>query len=107
MKILWDEENRNEFINLCIDSLNKAKKTQVKIKWIELDEDKACLEIGTTVYGRGIFTWIYKIQYNEIYNLFGISENEILDLNKLTDEEKLKLGKYIITKVWTTTLNKI
>ena len=107
MKILWDEKNRDEFIKLCIGSLNKAKKTQIKINWIESNEDIDYLEIGTTVYGRSIFTWVYRVYYYEIYNLFGISENETLDLNKLTDEKKLKLGKYIVAKVWTLTLNKI
>ena len=107
MEILWDKTKRDDFIKLCLDSLNKAKKTQIEIRWIEPTDDGAYLEVGTRVYGVAIYTKNYKIPYTEIYNLFNKKENEVFDLNTITEEDKLKLGKYIITKIWTDTQLKI
>ena len=107
MEILWDKTKRDNFIKLCLDSLNKAKKTQIEIRWIEPADDEAYLEVGTRVWGRAVYTKNYKIPYTEIYNLFGRKENEILDLSNISGEDELKLGKYIITKIWTETPLKI
>lgn len=107
MNIIWDSDKITDFIKLCIDSLNKTKETQIKLKWIETNESEQCFEVGMTVYGSGIFTWTQKLDYQDIYALFGKAQDEPLDLNNLSDQEKLKLGKYVITMLWTGLINKI
>jgi hypothetical protein len=32
MEIIWSKEKRDEFIKLCVESINKNKKTQIQIK---------------------------------------------------------------------------
>ena len=102
MEIIWDEKNREEFIDFCFKSLATSKGINLKYNRINILNDKYILWIQFKDGEYAHRSMIVPLKYNDIIDI--VEEvngpSYTIDLNNMRDELKLELGKFVIKSAW-------
>lgn len=106
MIVYWDVEERDKLIKECVEVLNKTRQTHLEYEYTEFVEGKgSCFIIhlrftGLKWIGQATSVPLPLVDLVKDIGLIGYNEIFLEDETRTNPEIKLKLCKFIISRIW-------